>query len=139
MEKFSYTFTFTNQHGTEVVVTHDISDEMLLGMGFGVYIFNKERGLDKYAESVKCSGNVVLVEEMIHDALMPGSLEEYEETAKRYVIQYGEGDQTIYPTFSGTDFIQGAHTAFNWLNAPELYKFTKEIYDTDIKQRVQVN
>lgn len=134
-----YTFTFTDRTNNEVTITHTISDEMLLGIGFGVYIFNKERGLDKYAESIKCSGNVVLVEEMFHDALMPGSLEECPECSKKYVTKYGDGSETIYPTFGSTDFIQGAHTAFNWLNAPGLYKFTREIYDTDTEQRILVN
>lgn len=133
-----YTFTFTDSHGKIVVSTLNITDELLLGIGFGVYVFNKERGLEEDAESIQINKNLILVEEMKHDALMPDGwspTDNPEDEPQKYILKYGD----VYATFGSADFIQGAHTAFTWLNAPDLYKFTSEIYDTQTEQQIIVN
>jgi hypothetical protein len=141
----SYTFTFINPSGEIITTTHNISDETFLGIGFGVFIFNKTRNLIEDNESIKVDGNVNLVHEMRHDALMPEGWEpeDYDEDIpEKYIIRTNLGNSSpddLYATFKSPDFIQGVHTAFNWLNAPDLYVYTREIYDTETKQRIIVD
>jgi len=73
MALHSYTFTFHTSKRENVTVTHIVSDDLLLGIGFGVYIYNNQKGLPESEESIHVSGNINLVDEFIHNAIMPYS------------------------------------------------------------------
>lgn len=145
MTTHEYTFSFLDKHYGEITVSYSVSDELLLGIGFGVYIFNLENNLDARHESIRESGdsNLNLVDEVSHDLFLPENTDGYDletydevdEVDKRYIIQYRD----IYVNFDTPDFIQGINTAFLWLNAPELNKFTKIIHDMTLKTKVNVN
>lgn len=130
-----YTFTFVNKNGETIVSTQKITDDFLLGVGFGVYVYNMEHSLEEAADSIRVDGNINLVREFFHDGTLPEDWTPGAEEPKRYVLKY----RNVIADFESPDFIQGAHTAFLWLDAPDLKKFTKEIYDDELKTNVIVS
>lgn len=140
-----YTFSFQTAKGEKISVTHNITDEILLGIGFGVYIYNDQKHLPQRHESIHVDGNVNLVEEFMIESIMPDgwtldewlkSTDEDEvEEPLHYVIKYSE----IYINFNTRNFMQGVYTAFQWLEVPEMKELTKKVYDTESNIYLTVN
>lgn len=51
--------------------THKNTDDFLLGVGVGIYVYNVEHSLEEYAESIRVDGNINLVTEFMHDGTLP--------------------------------------------------------------------
>lgn len=139
----NYTFSYRNGKGENITTTQSISDELLLGIGFGVYIYNDQNSLDELTESIHVDGNINLVIQTKNDNFMPSgwNLDKWildpinqKSPQYRYIIKY----KNIYANFDTSDFIQGIHTAFNWLESSKLHEFTKEIYDIQLKSKIIV-
>ena len=133
-----YTFSFIN-NDKRVRVIHAITDEHLLGMGFGVFIYNREKHLKDDEESIVVDGGVNLVHEFQHDSLMYDGWtidnNEDEPHDARYILKY----QDTYASFNTAEFIQGINTVFLWLDSPQMLKFTKEVYDVGLRSKITVN
>lgn len=134
----NYTFIFD----TNNKFTHRISDEFLLGIGFGVIVYNYQNNFLEDAEHFTLEENINPVTEANHDAkVFEGwNIEDFErgefdEVLKRYVVPW----ENEYFEFDDISFLQGTFTVFEWLKQPELKSLITLVYDTHTHTYVSVD
>lgn len=140
----TYTFTITDINGQIITVTDTINADIYLGLGFGIYIYNIEKGLPFNTQNIKVDNNSNLVDDVKHECFLPDDfnlelsikdshqIQGLNDITYRYLICYNN----IYCEFQDQDFIKGIYKALMWLKAEEYLNFSHYIYDTHVNSRV---